>query len=396
MSGMLDGVKVLDFTTNAAGPTAGGALADYGAYVVKIEKPKTGADERSFGVQVDGKSLLSAWFNRGKKSVVLDLKDPDAIAIVKNMVKDFDVLIENNRPGVMKKLGLDYETIHAINPRLVYCSVSAFGQEGPYSKNPGYDLLAQAMSGMMDITGEKDGPPLKHGTTLGDYFGGVNAFASIVTALYYQQKTGIGQHVDVGLLQGLIYLNSTIDYTNVNIFTKRNGNHHPALCPYGLFEGSNGQSIIIGAVNPKMWNILCNVMEKPELIEDERFSTLQKRIANQKELIAIIEEWLRKFEDINDALQKLGTAGVPSCKVYTVNDVIHDEHILSQKYLVEVDTPDDVTSKEKYLARNCSAKFSEAPGVIKKGPVLGQHNHEILEQYGLTSEQVDELENRWR
>ena len=205
MAGMLDGIKVLDFTTNAAGPTAGGMMTDYGAYVVKIERPKTGADERTFGVQVEGgKSLLCAWFNRGKKSVTMDLKDPEAIAIIKRMVVDFDVLIENNRPGVMKKLGLDYETLHAINPRLVYCSLSAFGQTGPYAKKPGYDILAQAMSGMMDVTGEKNGPPMKHGTTLGDYFGGVNAYASIVTALIYQQRTGIGQHIDVSLLQGLI------------------------------------------------------------------------------------------------------------------------------------------------------------------------------------------------
>lgn len=160
MAGMLDGIKVLDFTTNAAGPTAGGMMTDYGAYVVKIERPKTGADERTFGVQVEGgKSLLCAWFNRGKKSVTMDLKDPEAIAIIKRMVVDFDVLIENNRPGVMKKLGLDYETLHAINPRLVYCSLSAFGQTGPYAKKPGYDILAQAMSGMMDVTGEKNGPP---------------------------------------------------------------------------------------------------------------------------------------------------------------------------------------------------------------------------------------------
>lgn len=396
MSGMLDGVRVLDFTTNAAGPTAGGALADYGAYVVKIEKPKTGADERSFGVRVDDKSLLSAWFNRGKKSVVLDLKDTMSIDIVKTMVKDFDVLIENNRPGVMKKLGLDYETLHELNPRLVYCSVSAFGQDGPYSKKPGYDLLAQAMSGMMDITGEKGGPPLKHGTTIGDYFGGVNAFASIVTALYYQQKTGIGQHVDVSLLQGLIYLNSTIDYTNVNVFTTRNGNHHPALCPYGLFRGKNGQNIIIGAVNAKMWTILCNSMGKSEIIEDERYSTLQKRIENQNEVIKIIEDWLQNFDDIVEAQKLLDTAGVPCCKVYSVKDVIEDEHIRTQGYLVMTQTPDDVSSMDTYLARNCNAKFSETPGVIKKGPTLGQHNHEILEQYGLTAEQVDELENRWR
>ena len=395
MAGMLDGIKVLDLTTNAAGPTAGGMLADYGAYVVKIEKPRIGADERAFGVQVEeGKSLLCAWLNRGKKSVTMDLKDPEAIAIIKKMLPDFDVLIESNRPGVMAKLGLDYETVHAINPRLVYCSISAFGQHGPYSKKPGYDLLAQAMSGMMDVTGEKNGPPMKHGTTLGDYFGGVNAYASIVTALFYQQRTGIGQHVDVSLLQGLIYLNSNVDYMNIGQFITRGGNHHPALCPYGLFQGTNGQSIIIGAVNPKMWTILCNVMGRPDLIDDPRYDTLQKRNNVQSEIIQIIEDWLQNFEDINQAQKLLDEAGVPCCKVYDARDVLADPHIRGEGYYVETPTPSDM-ERPTYLARNCNAKFSATPGSIKQGPALGEHNHEVLEQYGLSPKEVDALEARW-
>lgn len=395
MAGMLDGIKVLDFTTNAAGPTAGGMMTDYGAYVVKIERPKTGADERTFGVQVEGgKSLLCAWFNRGKKSVTMDLKDPEAIEIIKRMVVDFDVLIENNRPGVMKKLGLDYETLHAINPRLVYCSLSAFGQTGPYAKKPGYDILAQAMSGMMDVTGEKNGPPMKHGTTLGDYFGGVNAYASIVTALIYQQRTGIGQHIDVSLLQGLIYLNSNVDYMNIGQFITRGGNHHPSLTPYGLFQGKNGQSIVIGAVNPKMWGILCSVMGQPELITNPRYDTLQKRNQVRDEVIEIVESWLREFDDVAEAQKLLDEAGVPCCKVYDARDVLADPHIRGEGYYVEAPTPSDV-ERPTYLARSCNAKFSETPGSIKQGPALGEHNHEVLEQYGLSAEQVDALEARW-
>lgn len=395
MAGMLEGIKVLDFSTNAAGPTTGATLADYGAYVVKVEKPGTGADERTFGIQVEGgKSLLSAWLNRGKKSVTLDLKDPEAIEIIKKMLPDFDVMIESNRPGVMAKLGLDYETVHAINPRLIYCSISAFGQNGPYAKKPGYDLLAQAMSGMMDVTGEKDGPPTKHGTTLGDYFGGMNAFASVVTAIVYQQRTGIGQHIDVSLLQGLIYLNSNVDYMNIDHFITRGGNHHPSLCPYGLFQGKNGQSIIIGAVNPKMWAILCNTMGRPELIDDECYNELQKRNKAQSEVVAIIEEWLLAFDDISDAQKLLDDAGVPCCKVYDARDVLADPHIKSQEYYVETPTPSDV-QRPTYLARNCNAKFSETPGKILPGPALGEHNHEVLEQYGLSSAEVESLQKRW-
>lgn len=395
MADALEGIRVLDFTTNAAGPVSGGMLADYGAEVIKIERPGTGADERNFGVQVEpGKSMLSAWFNRGKKSVTLDLKDPDAIALILKMVPDFDVLIENNRPGVMDRLGLGYEKLHELNPKLIYCSVTAFGQQGPYAKKPGYDLIAQAMSGMMDITGEKNGPPMKHGTTLGDYFGGCNAFSAIVTALVYQQRTGLGQHVDVSLLQGLLYLNSTVDYLNVGQFVRRQGNHHSALSPYGLFQGKNDQSIIIGAVSPKMWNSLCAVMGQPALAEDPRYDGLQKRVRAQEEVIVIIETWLRTFEDINDALKLLEAAGVPCCKVYTNKDVLADSHVRDQNFFVEVATPSDVT-RETYLARNCNAKLSETPGVIKPGPALGEHNHEILERYGLTSKEVDTLLARW-
>lgn len=395
MADALEGIRVLDFTTNAAGPVSGGMLADYGAEVIKIERPGTGADERNFGVQVEpGKSMLSAWFNRGKKSVTLDLKDPDAIALILKMVPDFDVLIENNRPGVMDRLGLGYEKLHELNPKLIYCSVTAFGQQGPYAKKPGYDLIAQAMSGMMDITGEKNGPPTKHGTTLGDYFGGCNAFSAIVTALVYQQRTGLGQHIDVSLLQGLLYLNSTVDYLNVGQFVRRQGNHHSALSPYGLFQGKNDQSIIIGAVSPKMWTSLCAVMGQPALAEDPRYDGLQKRVRAQEEVIIIIETWLRTFEDINDALKLLEAAGVPCCKVYTNKDVLADPHVRNQNLFVEVATPCDVT-RETYLARNCNAKLSETPGVIKPGPALGEHNHEVLERYGLTSKEIDTLLARW-
>jgi crotonobetainyl-CoA:carnitine CoA-transferase CaiB-like acyl-CoA transferase len=395
MTDVLEGIKVLDFSTNAAGPLACGMLADYGAYVVKIEKPKTGADERAFGVQVaEGKSLVAAWLNRGKKSVTMDLKDPEAIAIIKRMIPDFDVLLENNRPGVMAKLGLDYETLHAISPRLIYCSISAFGQTGLYAQKPGYDILAQAMSGIMDITGYQDGPPTKHGTVLGDYFGGMNGFTSILTALIYQQRTGRGQHIDVSLLHGLLFLNSVVDYLNIGQFTTRSGNHHPALCPYGLFQGTHGQSLIIAAVNPKMWASLCNVMKRPELIDDTRYDGLQKRCKRVGEVVGIIEDWLAGFEEITEAQKLLEEIGVPCCKVYNVREVLEDPHISSNGYYVEAEAPSDFPVKT-YRARYCNAKFSETPGKIRRGPALGEHNNEVLEQYGLSAAEVDALQARW-
>ena len=225
MAGMLDDVKVLDFTTNAAGPVASAEMSDYGAQVIKIES-MNGGPERTYVPILEGKSLTHAWVNRGKKSITLNLKDPRAIEIVKALAKDADVLIESNRPGVMKRLGLDYETLKEINPSLIYCSLTAFGQTGPYSQKPGFDMMGQALSGMMSITGEKGGQPLKHGIALADYFGGFNVFASVLTALHYQRRTGKGQYIDVSLLQGMIHLNSTIDRLNDGVLCKPNGNHH--------------------------------------------------------------------------------------------------------------------------------------------------------------------------
>ena len=189
MRDMLEGIRVLDFTANAAGPCCTGMLADYGAEVIKIERPVTGNDERTYGIQVDGTSLLGAWLDRGKRSVTMDLKDPEAVELLKGMVQDCDILVESARPGVMDRLGLGYEAMHRINPRLVYCSISAFGQAGPYSQRPGYDLIAQAMSGVMDLCGDPDGPPVKSGTTLSDYVWALNAFGSILAALRHAERT---------------------------------------------------------------------------------------------------------------------------------------------------------------------------------------------------------------
>lgn len=395
MAGMLEGIKVIDFSVNAAGPTACGMMADYGADVIKIEKPGMGADERGFAPLVEGKSLTAAWMNRGKRSVVLDLKDPKGVELAKMLCKDADVVVEANRPGVMKKLGLDYEAIKAINPGVVYCSVTAFGQEGPYCRRGGYDILAQAMSGMMDITGEKNGQPTKHGTALGDYFGGVNAFGCIVTALLYKFRTGIGQHIDVSLLQGLIYLNSTLEFMNIGRCITRMGNHHSGLCPYGLFQGNNGESIMLGAPAPKMWTRLCEVMGCPELSNDERYNTVGKRVAIMDEVIALVENWLKGFEHIEDAVKLLDEAGVPCCKVCTNEDVWNDPHVAAEEYLVEVPTPDDYTIPT-FRTRNVIAKFSETPGTIKKAPFPGQNNYEILGVLGMSREDIDALENEWK
>ncbi len=392
MTGMLEGVKVLDLTTNVAGPHASAMLTDYGAEVIKIEIPGKGDDNRTFPVLFpDGKSIPSAWVNRGKKSVTLDMKNPKSIEIIKHMLPEMNVIMESYRPGVMDKFGLSYEEVKKINPSIIYCSISAYGQKGPYAKKAGYDILAQAMSGMMWVTGEPDGRPMKHGTALADYLGGFNAFTAIVTALYAQRTQGIGQKIDASLLQIMIYLNSTIDFgANSGNWPGRIGNHHSVLCPFGLFEGKNGQSLILAAPSQKMWTALCESMGTPEYAEDERYNTVGKRVQVRDEVIRMIETWLKKFDDIKDAAAALEKADVPCCKVYSGKDVVEDPQVKEMGFLVEVPTPDDYEQKT-FLTRNCNAFFSELPGSIKKAPTLGQHTYEILERYGCTEDEVTDL-----
>ena len=393
--GMLDGLCVLDFTMNAAGPTAAVMMADYGANVIKVERPVVGDDARAFAPLVDGQSLSYGWFNHGKSSISIDLTDPEGIAVIKKMLPQVNVIMESYRPGIMKRFGLDYESVCAIRPDIVYVSLSAFGQTGPYARRPGYDLIAQAMAGVMSITGESDGPPMKSGLALGDMVGGLNAFAAAMTALYHWKATGVGQHVDVSLVHGMIWMNTALEHGNVGRCSTRQGNHHPTLCPYGLFEGKEGQSIIIAAVNKKTWESLCDTMGRPELKNDPKFEVLNIRNQNQKELIPHIEAWLKTFDDIGGAAALLEAAGVPCCKVFNNNDVLAEPHYRENNWIIEAPAMSGVTSMKTIVTRGPNAVFSKEPGVYKRAPALGEHNHEVLEHFGIDAAEIDRLQTKW-
>ena len=305
---LYSGIKVIDMTNNFAGPMASALLADYDAEVIHIEKPITGDDNRFFMPMVDGTSFSHMSSNRGKKSLVLDLKDPEAIAILKKMVADADILVESYRPGVMDRLGLGYETLKELNPRLIYCSISAYGQEGPYANRPGYDVIAQAVSGMMEMTGEPDGPPNKIGSAIGDWMGALNAFGCIGTALYYRSETGEGQHIDISLARSLMWMAAKLDHGITGEMQTRTGNHHSNLAPYGIFKGRNNQSVVIGVLSSKLWETFCKVIQRTELINDPRFVSNDKRVENKQLLIEIIEDWLSNFEQVSDAIDLLMVA----------------------------------------------------------------------------------------
>ena len=390
MQALLEGVKVLDFTTNVAGPVAAAMLADYGATVIKVERPGTGDDNRNFPPMLDGQGFIHFWCNRGKKSITLNLSDPEGKRIVEQLVQGCDMVLESYRPGIMKKFGLDYESLSAIKPDLIYCSVSAYGLVGPYAKRPGYDLIAQGMSGHMDLNGEVDGPPMKSGMTLGDYWAGLNTYSALVTAWYHKLETGEGQMIDASLLQNLLFNYSPVLDYNVGQYRTRSGNHHPEHSPYGLFCAPDHKYVIICVEEQGVWERLSKVVGHPELSSMDE----AERIAHRADLTTILETWLAQ-QDLQASLAILADQNIPSCKVSDMHDVSTDPHILGNEWLVRVDLQEDITSMRNWLTRNVNAELSKTPGISKPAPALGNCNKEILSEIGMTEAEIDALQSRW-
>lgn len=390
---MFDGIRVVDFTTNAAGPLATAFMADFGAEVIKIEKPG-GDDMRTYPPFVDGVGYCFLWLNRGKKSIVLDLNDQMGRDIALKFVATADVVVESFKPGTMAHFGMGYEDLKKINPQIIMCSVSAFGQTGPYSMKPGYDIVAQALSGVMDLTGEKDGPPTRVGITIADYNAGIQAYAAIATALYHRKCTGIGQYLDIALLDCLASLNSYIDVAGLGKKTGRSGNHNAVLAPFGVFNGSDG-SIIIGAPNPKMWSALCKVMDKTQFIEDPAFSTVAARIQNLDRVIKEIEEWLKSFPSVDEPLALIDKAGVPCAKVNTSAQALNNEHLIARGMIREMELPEGMPTR-KFTTRGTPWKFSAVDVQLQSPPLLGQHQDEVLKAAGCDAAIIAALKSKWR
>ena len=356
----LEGIRVLDFTTMAAGPTAGAMMADYGAEVIKIERPVRGEDGRKFPPMVDGESLSHCWFNRGKKSLAVDLTDPE---------------------------GLD----------IVYASLTTFGQTGKYVSKPGYDIIAQAMSGIMSVTGEADGAPQKSGFPLGDLLGGLNMFTGVMTALYHWRDTGEGQYVDISLLRTLIYINTPLIHCNLGPerMSKRQGNHHPTMCPYGVFHCKDGD-IVMAAAGKRIWESLCDLMGRPEWKEDPEYAEVSDRARNQMTLIPLINKWLTDaYGGQDEALKALDAAGVPCCRVYNEYQVWSDEEFRLNGWLQEQPTMPGMDSKPSFITRTGNCGMSETPAEFRRAPLLGEQNEEILRELGYSSEKIAQLEQRW-
>lgn len=394
MAKCFDGIKVLDFTNNIAGPTAVAMLADFGADVIKIEKPKLGDDARAYMPKLSDRSVVELWLNRGKRSLEVALDDPEAVEIVLKLIKVTDIIVEAFRPGTMKKYGLDYENVKKINPGIIYCSISNFGQNGPLASVGGYDTIVQATSGMMDMTGEKGGSPTKIGFPVVDYATAHNAFGGIAVALYYREKTGIGQMVDIGLFNCGLAMNHFVEQTSIGIPTTRKGNLSEVISPCGIYTAKCGSLVIMA--NNKMWPTICKCMNRPDLEVDPRYSTAQNRAANAYEIKKIMEEWLEMYDDIDIPDQILQKSGIPCHKVNTNQEAI-DLALEAGNGAIDNLMLDESLGQESIKARGVHIILSETPGKLAKAsPELGQNTEEILLELGYSKEKVDELIARWK
>ncbi|NMC31517.1 MAG: CoA transferase [Veillonellaceae bacterium] len=373
----LAGLRVLDLSRVLAGPYCAMMLADYGADVVKIEPPKVGDDSRAFGPFVGKESAYFMSLNRNKRSMTLNFKRQAECDVFKEMVKQADIVLENYRPGTMEKFGLGYDVLKAINPGIIYAACSGFGHSGPYQYKPAYDIIVQAMGGIMSITGPEGGEPCRVGASVGDIIAGMFTAYGIMMALHHRDKTGEGQKVDVAMLDSQVAVleNAIARYVTSGSVPTPLGNRHPSISPFSSFTAKDGH-IIVGAGNERLWTKLCNILEKPELLADPRFESNSKRTANVRELTAILNDVFSK-RTIAEWLTVLEEAELPCAPINTIDKIVNDPHIQSREMIVEVEHP--VAGHLKMAG--LPVKMSATPGAIERpAPLLGQHTAELLKE----------------
>ena len=383
----LEGLKVLDFTKVLAGPSSTALLADFGADVIKVETPEKGDDARMYGPIVNGESVYYANLNRGKRGITLNLKTEKGREIFLKLVEWADVFVESNRPGTMDKLGLGYDVLSKVNPRLIYGSISGFGATGPYAMRPGYDIIAQAMGGMMSVTGQLGDPPTRSGNALGDVLCGMNMVIGILLALEARERSGRGQRVDVALTDSII---ASLEqawqrYFVLGKIPTRHGNSYDAVAPYDSFEAKDGY-LVIGCGNQRLYELLCNeLLKKPELIADPRFTTNILRVENNLALKEYIEEWTRT-QTVEEATEKCLAIGIAAGPILDVTQISKDEHFTKAREMwSDVDHPVCGTIR----LNNTAVKLSESKAKIRSAsPLLGQHNDEVLAELGYTAEEI--------
>lgn len=375
MEGLLDGIVVLDLGRVLACPYAATMMADMGATVIKIENPKGGDDTRKMGPFVNGNSVYYANFNRGKVGVTLNLKEPEGKEIFNEMVKKADVVLENYRPGTMEKLGLGYDVLKEVNPGIVYGSISGFGHTGPLSKRAGYDIVGQAMGGLMSTTGWPDGPATRTGTPMGDVLGALNMTVGVLAALVNKQRTGKGEKVDVALVDSVAAAmeNITMIYQSTGRIPQRIGNRYESTYPYDTFPAKDGD-VVIAAGNNKLYAILCDVMGKPELKTDPRFAEVKDRVANHVAMREIIVPWTKQHT-IDEVDKLLNDAGCPACPVNTLDRLVVDPQIAGARGMFPTIDQPGIGELQITAIPAHTTRTSTAPR--KAAPLLGEDNADV-------------------
>jgi CoA:oxalate CoA-transferase len=386
--GPLSGVKILDFTRVLSGPYCTALLADLGAEVVKIESPQ-GDEYRRIGPFRQGESALFQLVNRNKLSVGLDLKEPQGRALVQRLAASADVLVENFRPGVAARLGIGYADCVRLNPRLIYASISGFGQEGPMKDLPAYDLIAQALSGLMAMTGDPDGRPMKLGESFGDLAAGLFCSWAILAALYERTQTGRGRQLDVGMVDSLIALSPTpvAQWMFGQTPPTRTGNRHPLSTPFGTFKARDGH-VVICVLSESQFARLAECMGRPELAQDPRFASDELRTRSESVLAAMIDNWLADLP-VAEALRRLNLAGVPASPIEEPAQVYAGTHVTERRLLSTVHHPSlgDIPAMEQPVHFGGLPRARQRPA-----PSLGEHNRGVLERWlQLSGEEIERL-----
>jgi crotonobetainyl-CoA:carnitine CoA-transferase CaiB-like acyl-CoA transferase len=388
----LDGIRVIDLSRVIAGPWCGALLGDLGADVIKVEDTGPGDESRTWPPHKDGEAAAYLLFNRNKRGIALDLKQPEAVEVVKRLVKDADVVIENFRTGTMESFGLGYDVLAAINPRLIYCSVSAFGRTGPRKDSPGYEALMQAFSGIMSITGEPGGQPVRAGVSFLDLTTGILCALGVSNAIIQREKTGLGQRVDGSLLETAVSLLAfhAEGYLLTGALPRALGSGHPSLSPYRNFKCGDGQWIFIAAANDRFWQKLAKALGLTELAADPRFEKNQGRVAHRAELEGILEKAIGAL-DREPLLKRLEEADVPATPVNTVDQVMNDPQTAERGIVQRVTHPRlgeiPVVGTPLHFSRM-------SPGVRTAAPLRGEHTDTVLTDLGYTPEEIGTLRTK--
>lgn len=395
MAGALSHIKVLDLSRILAGPWTGQLLADLGAEVIKVERLGCGDDTRSWGPpfvkDAEGNTADAAYFhsaNRGKQSIGIDISTADGQALIKRLAAEVDVVIENYKVGGLKKYGLDYASLKAINPALVYCSITGFGQDGPYAERAGYDFMIQAMGGLMSVTGEAEGPPMKVGVALVDVMTGLYACNAIQAALLHRRETGVGQYIDMALLdvQVATLANQAMNFLAGGEPPVRLGNAHPNIVPYEAFPTADGH-IILAVGNDSQFVKFCTLAGVPELAANPAFVSNSLRVENRADLTPQIAE-LMTHQSSDWWLEKLSEQGVPCGPINTIDKVFDDPQV--QHRQLRVDLPHAVVGSVPSVAN--PIKLSLTPIEYNKAPpMLGEHTDRVLTELGLSQDEIARL-----